>query len=132
MEIQTEHASSLTLKGFFIVDARFKRSENFLQDTKLHIHINHKIESISADNYKVTLELYLGKKRIGFALCVKSVAYFETWIANLSLIEAYAINIMFPYIRSYVSDVTAQPGGKSVVLPIINPSKVSGLCSAEE
>ena len=39
---------------------------------------------------------------------------------NYPLIERNAIAIMFPYLRSYISSLTTQPGMQPIVLPPIN------------
>lgn len=45
---------------------------------------------------------------------------FITEQENNDLLEKNTIAIMFPYIRSYISSITTQPGMTPIVLPAIN------------
>lgn len=45
---------------------------------------------------------------------------FITEQENNGLLEKNTIAIMFPYIRSYISSITTQPGMTPIVLPAIN------------
>ena len=51
---------------------------------------------------------------------VKGIGRFKTEQENQGLIERNTIAIMFPYLRSYISTLTTQPGMTPVVLPAIN------------
>lgn len=120
MDIQTEYASPLSLKKLLISECRFKRSEDSLRGIKADVHINRKIDAISENTYKITLDLSLTGEGNKLDIFVKCVAYFETTQDNISLIEKNTLAIMFPYVRSYVSNITAQPDMVPVVLPPIN------------
>ena len=51
---------------------------------------------------------------------VKGRAIFSTKQENKDLLEKNTIAIMFPYIRSYISSITTQPGMTPIVLPAMN------------
>ena len=51
---------------------------------------------------------------------VKGRAIFNTQQENMSILERNAIAILFPYIRSYISTITTQPGMAPILLPAMN------------
>ena len=51
---------------------------------------------------------------------VQGMAKFETAQTNRELIEKNTVAIMFPYLRSYVSLLTTQPGMSPIVLSAMN------------
>ena len=51
---------------------------------------------------------------------VKGRAIFTTQHVNMDILEKNTIAIMFPYIRSYISIITTQPGMNPIVLPAMN------------
>lgn len=51
---------------------------------------------------------------------VKGRAIFTTQQVNMDILEKNTIAIMFPYIRSYISIITTQPGMNPIVLPAMN------------
>lgn len=51
---------------------------------------------------------------------VKGRAIFITDQENMNILEKNTIAIMFPYIRSYISIITTQPGMNPIVLPAMN------------
>ena len=120
MEIQTKYPSPLSLKKLLISECNFKRSEESLRDVKLDVNIRRKIEEAGTNVYRVSLELQMNGEGNELEILVKCVAYFETTQDNISLIEKNTLAIMFPYVRSYVSNITAQPGMTPIVLPPIN------------
>lgn len=120
MEIQTKYPSPLSLQKLLISECNFKRSEESLRDVKLDVNIRRKIEEAGTNAYKVSLELQMNGEGNELEIFVKCIAYFETTQDNISLIEKNTLAIMFPYVRSYVSNITAQPGMTPIVLPPIN------------
>lgn len=120
MEIQTKYPSPLSLQKLLISECSFKRSEESLRDVKLDVNIRRKIEEAGTNAYKVSLELQMNGEGNELEIFIKCIAYFETTQDNISLIEKNTLAIMFPYVRSYVSNITAQPGMIPIVLPPIN------------
>ncbi len=120
MEIKTKYPSPLSLQKLLISECNFKRSEESLRDVKLDVNIRRKIEEAGTNAYKVSLELQMNGEGNELEIFVKCIAYFETTQDNISLIEKNTLAIMFPYVRSYVSNITAQPGMTPIVLPPIN------------
>ncbi len=120
MEIQTEYASPLRLQKLLIEESSFKRSEDSLRDIRVDVNISSNVEDAGIDTYKVTLELSMNGENDKLNIFVKCVAYFNTAPNNIALIEKNTLAIMFPYVRSYVSNITAQPGMMPIVLPPMN------------
>lgn len=120
MEINTRYESPLKLDTLIISESSFRRSEEMLRSARLDVNVKRKIEEYSPDHYKITLELFIADDANQLELSVKCVACFTTKQNNNALIEKNAIAIMFPYVRSYVSIITSQPGMSPIVLPPMN------------
>lgn len=120
MKIETNFLSPLILKGIIISEGTFKRSEEDIQDIELKVMVNHDIEQISENEYKITLDLTVSDTDKQLSVFVKGIGIFETEQENQTLIERNTIAIMFPYLRSYVSTLTTQPGMAPIVLPPMN------------
>ena len=120
MEINMRYGSPLKLDTIIISECSFKRSEEALRSSRLDVNVKRNIEERSSDHYKITLELFISDDAHQLELRVKCVACFTTGQDNSALIEKNAIAIMFPYVRSYVSTMTSQPGMSPIVLPPMN------------
>jgi preprotein translocase subunit SecB len=120
MEINMRYGSPLKLDSIIISECNFKRSEEVLRSSRLDVNVKRNIEELSSDQYKITLALFISDDAHQIELGVKCVAYFTTEQNNSALIEKNAIAIMFPYVRSYVSTITSQPGMSPIVLPPMN------------
>ncbi len=120
MKIETQFLSPLILKEIIISEGTFKRSEEDIQDIELKVMVNHDIEQTCENEYKITLDLTVSDTNEQLSVFVKSIGIFETEQENRTLIERNTIAIMFPYLRSYVSTLTTQPGMAPIVLPPMN------------
>ena len=120
MDIHTQYESPLKLDTLIISECNFKRSEEELKSTRLDVNVQRNIEEYPPDRYKITLELTIVDDAHQLELKVKCVACFTMKQSNITLIEKNAIAIMFPYVRSYVSTITSQPGMSPIILPPMN------------
>ncbi|MBQ6773822.1 MAG: protein-export chaperone SecB [Synergistaceae bacterium] len=126
IEFETEYKSPLILKRLLISDCRFRRSEDSLKDVKVKLLFKHEIEILpenddtGTNERKVSLEVSMSDKAKKLELSVKCVAYFETLNEDNSFIQKNGLAIMFPYVRSYISNITVQPGMSPIVLPPLN------------
>lgn len=120
MKINIGYESPLKLNRLLISECKFKRSEDTLKNLILDVKINRNIEILEANTYKIILDFFMSDDKHKLEISVKCIAYFETQEDNIQLIEKNTIAIMFPYVRSYVSTITAQPGMSPIVLPPMN------------
>lgn len=120
MKVETKYASPLVLEDILISESRFKRAEEDLEDIKLGIKVERDIKKISGSRYRVELTLLVADENDKISAFVKGIGRFKTEQENQGLIERNTIAIMFPYLRSYISTLTTQPGMTPVVLPAIN------------
>ena len=120
MEVNTRYGSPLKLDTIVISDCSFKRSEEELRSSRLDVNVKRNIEERAPNQYKIALELFISDDAHQLELRVRCVACFTTEQDNSALIEKNAIAIMFPYVRSYVSTITSQPGMSPIVLPPMN------------
>ena len=122
MKVKSDYPSSLSLEEIIILESSFERSPNPLDNLELRLKVNHEIKNNTEDDeeYIVILETYVSDDNNNLSVHVKSRAKFRTNQENIDLVEKNAIAIMFPYIRSYVSTLTTQPGISPIVLPVMN------------
>ena len=120
MDIKTNYRSALELKGIEIIECIFKKNSSELDGIELGIKFERRIDDLDDNNYVINLNTIVSDEDEKLFLNVKAKAYFYTEIENRDMIEKNTIAIMFPYIRSYISIVTTQPGMAPIVLPAMN------------
>lgn len=112
----------LKLEKLFVSECRFSCPDTIsADDIKLRFDVKHKIDKFEEFSHRVEMKLTLNDidgSKVKLELTL--VGIFNTTQGNLSLIERNSLAIMFPYARSYVSLVTAQPGMAPIVLPPMN------------
>ena len=120
MEVKTKYTSSLRLKEIVILEGNFKRAKGSLKGAELSVGVDRDIKQNSDEEYEIILDTTVTDDMDKLFVSVKCMAIFETAQENKELIERNAIAIMFPYIRSYISILTTQPGMTPIVLPAMN------------
>lgn len=75
---------------------------------------------LTEDVFEVFLVTIVSDEEEKVFIRVKGRAIFVTQQQNVDILKKNMIAIMFPYIRSYISIVTTQPGMEPVVLPAMN------------
>lgn len=120
MEVKSKYLSPLILEEIFVLESNFKRTEESLADLELGLKIDREIIKVSIDEYKIVLNTKVSDDEEKMVVFVKCCAKFKTSQENKELIERNAVAIMFPYIRSYISTITTQPGMAPIVLPAMN------------
>jgi len=120
MDIKTKYASPLILKDILISESKFSRVESSIENVELGINVERELEKLSEEEYRIVLEVMVTDGNEKVNIYVKCVANFNTDQENMDLIERNTIAIMFPYVRSYISTLTTQPGMAPVVLPAMN------------
>ena len=93
MEVRSKYESALILDKIEIIESSFRKKDGLLDDLELGVQV---------------------------CVWVKGRAIFNTQQENMSILERNAIAILFPYIRSYISTITTQPGMAPILLPAMN------------
>lgn len=120
MNVNTDYVSALRLINIEILDASFRKKSEMSPDIELDLKIRRNIEQISETEYVIDLICVIKDINEDLVVSVTTRAKFETEQENIELIQKNAIAIMFPYVRSYVSTITTQPGIAPIVLPPMN------------
>lgn len=120
MKIKTNYASPLILEDLIISESRFCRTSDVLENIELGINVDREIKKLSDETYEIVLGLTVSDENEQLFVFVKGIGRFRTEQENLGLIEKNTIAIMFPYLRSHISTLTAQPGMTPIVLPAMN------------
>lgn len=122
--------SVLTFHNFIIEELEFRRSEMYKdEESELNFAFNSEIfESTDKNNYKVTLNTYIddGENK-NLYIHIKMSGYFsfksdekiETEVKD-NLVKKNTLSILFPYLRSYITTLTAQSSIKPIILPPLN------------
>lgn len=114
-------ASKLKMTGLYIESAKFERLEKY--DKNINISVTNSISKSDSD-YSIRLMVDIVSADSSLKLNVVMIGKFQC--DNEELIEKNAIAIMFPYLRSYVSTLTTQPGLNPIVLQPVNVLSLLG------
>lgn len=120
MEIKSKYKSPLVLNKMEIIEASFCKKDEKLSGLELGINIEHNLEKIQNNCYEMILSTIVNDENDVLHVYVKGRAIFYASQEIMEMLEKNAIAIMFPYIRSYISLITTQPGMDPIVLPVMN------------
>lgn len=120
MEINTKYSSPLVLKSIEIFESTFRKKDSNLDGIELGLKVEHQVLEVEEDIYEIVLNTSVMDEEERLFVNVKTKAVFQTEQENRDMIEKNTIAIMFPYVRSYVSLITTQPGMSPIVLPAMN------------
>lgn len=120
MEVRSKYESSLVLEKIEIVESTFRKKAELIDGLELGIQVEHSLNKVSDGLFEVLLETTVSDEEEKVFVNVKERAIFSTQQENRNILEKNTIAIMFPYIRSYISIITTQPGMAPIVLPAMN------------
>ena len=120
MKVSSNYESPLVLDKIEIVESVFRKKDASLEDLELEVNVERNLSKIENDSYEVVLVVTVCDKEEIIYVSVKSRAIFKTRQENMDILEKNTIAIMFPYVRSYISIITTQPGMMPIVLPAMN------------
>ncbi len=120
MKIRSDYESPLVLEKIEITESTFRKKDVSLEGLELSVQVEHNVKNVESDGYEVILCTTVSDKNQNIYVNVKAKAIFRTQQKNMDILEKNTIAIMFPYIRSYISIITTQPGMAPIVLPAMN------------
>lgn len=120
MEVRSKYESPLVLEKIEIVESSFRKKDESLEGLEMGVQVNHKITKLDDEQFEVLLETTVSDEDEKVFVNVKGRAIFSNQQGNMDMFEKNTIAIMFPYIRSYISIITTQPGMNPIVLPAMN------------
>lgn len=115
-----KYESSLVLEKIEIIESTFRKKSVTLEDLELGVQFEHQLTKLDQEQYEVFLSTTVSDVNETIYVNVKGRSIFSTKQENKDLLEKNTIAIMFPYIRSYISSITTQPGMTPIVLPAMN------------
>lgn len=128
MDIQ-EIRSDMSMTAFYFESIEFKRKKQ-ISNGEVRIDITPSYD-LDGEVKRVTL-LVKAIKGEEFALEVKAVSEFN-FTSNLQdvetqnvMLQTNAVAMMFPFVRSMVIQITAQPNMVPIIIPTINTIKMVG------
>ena len=97
-----------------------EKKDGSLDDLELGVQVDHSLNKIGDDKFELILTTKVADQDEKVCVWVKGRAIFNTQQENMSILERNALAILFPYIRSYISTITTQPGMAPILLPAMN------------
>lgn len=120
MKVKSKYESPLILEKIEIIESSFRKKDGSIDELELEVQVEHNLEKKSDGLFEVLLETTISDENEKMYVNVKGRAIFSMQQENMDLLEKNTIAIMFPYIRSYISLITTQPGMNPIVLPAMN------------
>ena len=120
MKVRSKYESTLVLEKIEIVESVFRKKDDPIDGLELGVQVERSLKKISDGVFEVLLETIVSDEDEKVFINVKGRAIFSTQQENMDILEKNTIAIMFPYIRSYISIITTQPGMTPIVLPAMN------------
>lgn len=120
MKVKSKYESPLILEKIEIIESSFRKKDGSIDELELEVQVEHNLEKKSDGLFEVLLETTISDENEKMYVNVKERAIFSMQQENMDLLEKNTIAIMFPYIRSYISLITTQPGMNPIVLPAMN------------
>lgn len=120
MKVRAKYESALVLEKIEIVESSFRKKDESLDGLELEVQVDHTVKKINDETFEVMLVTTVSDEDEKVFVSVKGRAIFNTTQENMDILEKNTIAIMFPYIRSYISIITTQPGMNPIVLPAMN------------
>lgn len=120
MEVRSKYESPLVLEKIEIVESNFRKKDEVIDGLELGVQVERKLNKLDDGFFEVLLETIVSDEEETVFVNVKGRAIFSTQQENMDILEKNTIAIMFPYIRSYISIITTQPGMNPIVLPAMN------------
>lgn len=120
MRVRSDYESPLVLEKIEITESTFRKKDVSLEELELKVCVEHNVKNIGEDRYEIKLGTSVSDENENIYVNVKGKAIFRTQQKNRDILEKNTLAIMFPYIRSYISIITTQPGMAPIVLPAMN------------
>ena len=123
----SEKIAKFRFIGCKILESSFSLNENITSSPKLHVdfeHTSHEENSKNQYKYIITVRIEDENETIKIRLKAMGIFEFDEDLTNKQLFFSQnAPAILFPYIRAYISALTALSGIPTITLPTLNLSK---------
>lgn len=130
MRVAENHQGVIRFIGYRMVDLQYHCDENYELPSDKQVpysfSIGKKVEMLSATEMQVNLRATVLQaeeeieEQAPYMIAVEIVGRFIADTPIDPKWETNALAILFPYIRSIVSSVTAQSGREPIILPTVN------------
>jgi preprotein translocase subunit SecB len=123
METKNAPKSKFKFKGYLIKDSRVTLSNPEISEG-MNAGIRANAEIRDNNIYELSMDVHVEDKDKHLCIDVAILGTFEFETSNYAELEGLlsmnAPAIMFPYIRAYISNVTALGGIKPIIMPTLN------------
>jgi len=132
-----ENKSIMQMRDIYFSEISFLQNKNMVGEVNLNIDYSLKYERNFEDEklVRVAITTHITAENSQLELKLVTIGIFSIEDSSLTtenreiLERINTVAIMFPYIRSQVALITAQPGLSPIQLPIINVNKLVDSCS---
>lgn len=112
----------LSLHDVYTEEIILERKDNYSKkDSELSFNIGYSFNEGLDDRFKITIRVKINDtKNDSLNLSISVSGIFEYKNSNELKLTKNAIAILFPYVRSSLTNITAQSGLEALILPTIN------------
>ena len=131
--MSNKHEASLRFLEYFVSSINYKLNENFNNDAETNLEVDFDVTSrilIDEQRSSVHLDAVVGEEgnpNCPFIIEASIVGLFEfegNFEENKDFLTSNAVAVLFPYLRSVISDVSVKSNiFPNYLLPLINISK---------
>lgn len=123
-----EIKSDMNLDSLYFDEITFKRQKD-ITPGEVAIDLQPEVVPLDRDKFMVKLVMKVNKgKELNMKICAAGEFSFTSNIDDIELrnnmLHTNAVAIMFPFMRSMATQITAQPNMQPIVVPTINVSKL--------
>lgn len=118
--------SALKIEPVVFDDLSFHREGFEKSDVQTSIGVSKQVQKISDGQYRVTVQVVAERKGVYVAkVQISGFCSIDESLENKDvLLNSNAVAILFAYVRSQLTLLTAQPGTEPIVLPVMNIAKM--------
>lgn len=118
--------SVLKIEPVVFDDLSFHREGFEKANAKTSLSISRQVQKIADGQYRVTVQATAERKEVYVAkVQISGFCSIEESLENKDiLLNSNAVAILFAYVRSQLTLLTAQPGTEPIVLPVVNIAKM--------
>lgn len=118
--------SVLKIEPVVFDDLSFHREGFEKANAKTSLSISRQVQKIADGQYRVTVQATAERKEVYVAkVQISGFCSIDESLENKDiLLNSNAVAILFAYVRSQLTLLTAQPGTEPIVLPVVNIAKM--------
>ncbi len=135
--IDKDNKSIMQMHDIYFAEIKFLQNKNTLGEVNLNVEhsLNYERNCNDESLLRVTVTTHITSEKNQLELSLVTVGIFSIDDSSITseqkeiLERINTVSILFPYIRSQIAIITAQPGLSPIQLPVININKLVENCT---